>query len=111
MKLTVTYDDFSKLDIRVGTVVSAEIPEWSGKLLQFQVDFGSEIGIKTIFSGVKKWYQPGDFVTKQFLFIVNLQEKKMGDSASQGMMLMAIKDDKPILVQPMEAVANGTAID
>ena len=122
---TVTYDQFSALDIRVGTVVSAEIPEWSNKLLQFTVDFGP-LGTKTIFSGVKKYYQPEDFIGKQFCFLYNLEPKKMGESFSEGMMMMvdpsheeevvgeeAAKPDeanKPVLLPLPSPVPNGSKV-
>lgn len=105
-----TYDDFAKLDIRAGTIVSASAPDWSKKLLRFEVDFGNDLGRRVIFSGIKEWYQPEFFVGKQFIFIVNLAPKKMGDEYSQGMMLMADAEEKPT-VQPLSVpVADGTVI-
>ncbi|MFZ5376534.1 MAG: methionine--tRNA ligase [Patescibacteria group bacterium] len=98
MKPTIIYSDFEKLDLRVGMIIEANVPEWSEKLLEFKVDFGEEIGMKTIFSGVKAWYQPEDFLGKKFIFVVNLAERKMGPSVSQGMMLMADQEDKPVPV-------------
>jgi methionyl-tRNA synthetase len=88
MKPLITFDQFLALDLRVGTIRSASLPDWSSKLLQFEVDFGPAIGMRTIFSGVRKWYQPEDFIGKQFGFLLNLPPKKMGNSESQGMMLM-----------------------
>lgn len=89
MTATITYDDFAKLDLRVGKVVAATIPAWSKKLIELTVEFGPELGQKTIFSGVQAWYQPADFIDKHFPFIINLAERKMGEGVSQGMMLMA----------------------
>ncbi len=115
IKTTIVYDDFLKLDIRVGTIVEAIAPEWSEKLLQFTVDFGS-LGKRTIFSGIKKWYSPEDFIGKQFCFIVNLEPKKMGKAVSEGMMLMADtkeNDDgtgKPTIIPLTTQVENGTII-
>ncbi|HSW90109.1 MAG TPA: methionine--tRNA ligase [Patescibacteria group bacterium] len=109
MKPSISYPDFEKLDIRVGTIVEATAPEWSLKLLRFVVDFGPEIGTKTIFSGIKKWYAPQDFVGKQFPFLINLEPKKMGEEESQGMMLMADGEEKPILFE-VGHVQNGTMV-
>lgn len=89
MKPTIEYADFDKLDLRVGKVIAATTPEWSHKLLQFTVDFGPELGEKTILSGVAKWYQPEYFVGNYYCFVVNLAERKMGEGVSQGMMIMA----------------------
>lgn len=114
-KTPISYADFEKLDIRVGTILEASAPDWSNKLLRFVVDFGSEIGKRIIFSGIKKWYQPEEFIGKQFQFLVNLVPKKMGEDESQGMMLMADAKDtddsgKPILISLQNSVENGTVI-
>jgi methionyl-tRNA synthetase len=115
-KQDISYSDFDKLDIRVGTIEQAEAPEWSKKLLKFTVNFG-DVGMRTIFSGIKKWYNPEDFISKQFCFLVNLQPKKMGKDESQGMMLMADTFDgnednseKPTLLPLTIKVPNGTVV-
>lgn len=95
MKPTIQYPDFEKLDLRVGKVIAAVAPEWSEKLLEFRVDFGSEIGEKTILSAIKAWYSPEEFIGNNYVFIVNLAQRKMGESVSQGMMIMADPADKP----------------
>jgi len=109
MKPSIQYSDFEKLDIRVGTVIEASFPEWSKKLFKFTVDFGEEIGMRTIFSGVKTWYIPEDFQGKQFSFLINLEPKKMGEEESQGMMLMA-DGEKPIPLVLAEVADNGTIV-
>ncbi len=109
MKPAINYADFDKLDIRVGTIMEASVPEWSKKLLKFVVDFGEEIGQRVIFSGVKEWYTPSDFEGKQFFFLVNLEPKKMGAEESQGMMMMA-DDETPILIPLSTTVKNGTVV-
>jgi methionyl-tRNA synthetase len=114
-KPAITYDDFVKLDIRVGTVVEVTVPDWSRKLLRFVVDFGPAIGKRVIFSGIQKWYSPEDFMGKQFQFLVNLVPKKMGEEESQGMMLMADAKDadgaeKPAPISLQISVENGTVI-
>lgn len=109
MKPSIQYPDFEKLDIRTGTIVDASEPEWSHKLLRFEVDFGEEIGKRIIFSGIKKWYTPEDFIGKQFVFLVNLEPKKMGDEESQGMMLMA-DGEAPVPLVLQTAVPNGEVV-
>lgn len=110
MKNSITYPDFEKLDIRVGTVVSATLPDWSRKLIEMTVDFGEDLGLRTIFSGIRQWYQPEDVLEKQFAFLVNLEPKKMGESESQGMMLMADASEQPVLTPIVTSVPNGTII-
>lgn len=97
MKPTIVYPDFDKLDLRVGLVVAASAPEWSEKLLELEVDFGPEIGTKTILSGIRAWYQPTEVIGNKYAFVVNLAERKMGESVSQGMMIMADSDERPFL--------------
>ncbi len=109
MKPTIEYGDFDKLELRIGQVVAAIAPEWSRKLLQFTVDFGIEIGERTILSGVRQWYAPEDFLQKKFLFVVNLAERKMGEGVSQGMMMMA-DGEKPIILPVDQNIPNGTII-
>jgi methionyl-tRNA synthetase len=89
MKPTIQFADFEKIEFRIGQVIEASAPEWSNKLLDFKVDFGPEIGTKTILSGVRQWYSAEDFLNKKYPFIVNLAERKMGEGVSQGMMFMA----------------------
>jgi methionyl-tRNA synthetase len=109
MKPTINYDDFEKLDLRVGKVISAVAPEWSEKLIESKVDFGAEIGEKTILSGIKNYYSPEDLIGKSFIFVVNLAERKMGESVSQGMMLMA-DGDQPVLIEVSSNVTLGSIV-
>jgi len=110
MKPSITYEDFDKLDLRIGRIIEAEAPEWSQKLLKFTVDFGAEIGQKTILSGIKTWYRPEDFVGKAFVFVVNLAERKMGESVSQGMMIMADGEAQPLPFALPEPSVPGTVV-
>ena len=104
------------MDIRIGTIVKAEVPEWSHWVIKLNVDFGEEIGERTIFAGIMKFYKPEDLEGKQFPFIVNIEPKKIGPEGdySDGMILAAVeKDDEetpPVLLQPIKKVANGTKI-
>jgi len=110
IKEIIEYSDFDKVDIRVGKVIASSSPDWSTKLLEFTVDFGSEIGEKTIFSGIKKWYSPDDFVGNYYLFVVNLAERKMGEGISQGMMLMSDEVEKPIPFPITKQVEAGSIV-
>lgn len=92
---TISIEDFQKLDIRIGTVKKAEVPEWSHWVIKLTVDFGEEIGKKICFSGIMKFFKPKDLEGKQFPFIVNLEPKKIGPEKelSEVMMIMATPDD------------------
>ncbi len=112
----ITYDDFQKLDIRMGTVTSAEVPEWSHWVMKLTVDFGPEIEERTIFAGIMKFFKPEELVGKQFPFVVNMEPKKIGSEGdfSEGMMLMATpgedKDITPVLFELPKKVPNGTKV-
>ena len=113
---SISFKDFQKQDIRIGTVIKAEVPGWSHWVMKLTVDFGKEIGQKTIFAGIMKFFKTQDLEGRQFAFIVNLEPKKIGPEGdkSEGMMLMAVeKDDEetpPVLLCPKEKVSNGTKI-
>lgn len=82
----ISIDDFAKIEIRVGLVKEAINKEGSEKLIRLTVDFGTETRI--IFTGVRTYgYVPEDFLNKKFLFLTNLEYKKMMDEESQGMIL------------------------
>lgn len=121
----ISFNDFKKLDIRVGTVVEAEVPKWSHWVVKLTVELGKEIGERTIFAGVLGFYEPKDLKGKQFPFIVNLEPKKIGPKGdySEGMLLAAVMllekpvkvmdsetDEKPVLLELSEKVPNGTKI-
>lgn len=108
-KEIISYSDFDKLDIRVGRVVEAKAPDWSEKLLEFVVDFGQEIGRRTIFAGIKKDYNPDFFKDRMYIFVVNLAEKKLGQGVSQGMMLM-VDDSKPYPIEIIDPVKEGSQV-
>lgn len=110
MKPTIDYNDFEKLDIRVGRVLSATAPDWSNKLLRMEVDLGEEIGTRVLFSGIRKWYSPDEVIGKNMQFVVNMQPKKMGDEESQGMLIMVDTEEKPILVFLPEGLTPGSVV-
>ena len=63
---TITFEDFEKVDIRMGTVVAADVPEWSHWVMRITADLGEELGVKKCFSGIMKFFKPEDLVNKQF---------------------------------------------
>lgn len=113
---TVSFSDFQKLDIRVGTVVEAVVPEWSHWVMKLTVDFGDPPaggGRKTVFAGIMKFYKPEQLVKKQFPFVINLEPKKMGPMGdfSEGMMIMSVvNDETPVLFKLWKKVPDGTIV-
>lgn len=109
LKPEIVIDDFSKLDIRIGTVVAAERMPKSDKLLKLTVNSG--LDKRTILSGIARHYTPEELVGKQVTFIANLAPRKMMGMESQGMILMAEdKDGKLRLVRPVDEVAPGSRV-
>ena len=109
VKSTITFDDYSKIEIRVGEIVEAVVPEGSNKLIMFRVDFGSEIGQKTIFSGIKEWYSPEELVGIKTIWVVNLAPKKTPFGESEGMLFACDdKEGRPYIVRVGEEVGVGS---
>lgn len=109
IKETISYDDFAKLDIRVGKIIQvAEVPK-SDKLMKLIVDFGDHQ--RSILAGIKQEREnPKEIEGKQALFVVNLPERKMAGELSQGMLFDIGYEDKitPCLAMPESAVPNGS---
>lgn len=109
-KPTVSFDDFGKVDIRVGTVLEcAKVPK-ADKLLQFLIDDGAEK--RTIVSGIAKYYtEPEKLVGKQVCFIANFAPRKLKGIESQGMILSAEdRDGRLVLITPSDLVAAGCSV-
>lgn len=106
LKASIQYDDFAKLDIRVGTILEAEKVAKSDKLLKFLIDDGIEK--RTILSGIAKYFTPEEMIGKQVTFLANLAPRKMMGVESNGMILMAEdRDGSLALLQPHKEVWNG----
>jgi len=107
--MEVSFEDFKKLDIRVGKIIKVEEPEGSKNMLKLTVDFGNEK--KTAVAGLKNHYKPEDFIDKNFVFIVNLERKKFLGIESECMILAA--DDgngNVVLLQPEKDISIGSKI-
>ena len=90
-KPEITFDDFAKIELRVGEVVACEVVKESKKLLKETISFGSET--RTILSGIRKWYKPEDMVGKKVVVVMNLAPKKIAGYESQGMIVAAESPD------------------
>lgn len=109
MTETIQYDDFAKLDIRVGTVRAAEIVPETDKLIKCTVDFG-ELGERTIVSGIAEWKRPEDLVGLQLPYIVNLAPRVLRGVESQGMLLAASDESGLVLLRPERSTVSGTRL-
>lgn len=105
----ISYEDFAKLDIRIGTVVAAEMVPEANKLIKCSVNFG-ELGERTIVSGIAQWKNPEELVGKQFPYIVNLAPRVLRGVESQGMLLAASDDTGVALIVPERTVPSGTKL-
>jgi methionyl-tRNA synthetase len=110
VKPNITFDDFTKNDIRTGTVLDCKKVPKSDKLLQFRINDG--IGERTILSGIAQSYpEPEKLIGTQVCFIANFEPRKILGIMSEGMILSAEDaDGKLILIRPIREVKNGTSI-
>ena len=108
-KDNIVFDDFSKLDIRTGTILEAEKVPKTKKLIKLLIDTG--IDKRTVVSGIAEYFKPEEIMGKQVSILVNLEPRKLKGIESQGMILMAEDaDGKLVFVAPDEPVQNGSEI-
>jgi methionyl-tRNA synthetase len=108
-KEEIEFDDFMKMDLRVGTILEAEKVPKTKKLLKLKIDTG--IDVRTVVSGIAEHYSPDQIVGKQVSVLVNLKPRKLRGIESQGMILMAEdKEGKLVFVVPEKKVDNGSEI-
>ncbi|WP_407264814.1 methionine--tRNA ligase [Tenacibaculum maritimum] len=108
-KETIDFEDFTKLDMRVGTILEATKVPKTKKLLQLKVDIG--IDVRTIVSGIAETFKPEDIIGQQVTVLCNLAPRKLRGIESQGMILMTdTPDGKLAFVEPAQPVKNGEAI-
>ena len=105
----VSFEEFKKLDLRIGTIVKAEEIEGADKLWKLTIDLGSEE--RTICAGVKEHYKPEELEGKEVPVVANLAPRMLKGVPSQGMVLMAAPEGgAPILLTPEKDVPRGTII-
>lgn len=108
-KENISFEDFQKIDLRVGTVLECQKVPKADKLLQFRIDDGLEN--RTIVSGIAAWYKPEDLVGKQVCFIANLASRKLKGVESQGMILSVENADGSLsLIKPSQDTEPGNQI-
>ena len=108
--MNISFSDFQKLDMRVGTIVDIAIPEGSQKLYRLVVDLGEEIGRRTIFAGLKPTHDIDALAGRQVVILVNLEPREFFGEKGEGMLLAADEDGKPILLQPEKKVTEGSMV-
>ena len=103
-----TFDDFMKLDIRVGTILSAKNFEKARKpAYQLELDFGEEIGVKRSSAQITQHYTPEELVGKQVLAVVNFPPRQIANFFSEVLVLGTYSEDGVVLIRPDKSVANG----
>ncbi|MDN3606192.1 methionine--tRNA ligase [Kaistella yonginensis] len=109
MKEEIQFDDFTKIDLRTATILTAEKVEKADKLLKFSVDTG--VDVRTVVSGVAESFTPEECVGKQVMILLNLAPRKIRGIESQGMLLLTNNaDGKLVFVTPEKQVENGVEI-
>ena len=108
-KKVIEFDDFSKVDIRVGTVIEAENIPKSNKLLKLKINTG--IDERTILSGIAKFYSTEEILNKKVMVLINLKPRKMMGFESEGMLLLAEDSDGNLsLMQPDSEIGDGSFV-
>tara|TARA_A100001015_G_C14901327_1_gene676516 strand:+ start:353 stop:694 length:342 start_codon:yes stop_codon:yes gene_type:complete len=112
MKEEITYDDFDRIDIRIGTILSINKNEKARKpSLVLEVDFGEGIGVKKSSAQITHYYNEENLIGKQVVGVCNFPEKNIAEVKSQVLILGAIEEDgKVVLLNPTQKTKNGLKI-
>ena len=110
--MEITYEDFRKVDIRVGTVLSVKNNEKAHQpALVLEVDFGGNFGVKTSSAKITHYYNPENLVGRQVIAVCNFPTKNIAGIVSEVLILGAIEiDGKVVLLHPSQKVENGTEV-
>ncbi|MDO6813315.1 tRNA-binding protein [Tenacibaculum soleae] len=108
---TLTWDDFTKVEMRVGTILTAEIfKEVKNPAYKMQIDFG-EFGIKKTSAQITKLYTPDELIGNQIIAVINFPKKQIANIMSECLVLGAVGDNKEVtLISPERNIKNGTRI-
>jgi len=104
----ITFDDFKKLDIRIGKILAAEKVEGTNKLLKLEIDFGIEK--RELVAGIAEIYEPEQVIGKEIPVLMNLEPRTIRGIVSQGMILAADVEGKPVLMHPDNDIPPGSII-
>ncbi|MBW2966092.1 methionine--tRNA ligase subunit beta [Candidatus Woesearchaeota archaeon] len=106
---TISYEDFAKLDIRIGTIKQALPHPNADKLIILKIDEGKD-ELRQLVAGIKESYKPEEIIGKQIVFLANLEPKELRGEISNGMILAADDNNKPVLLIPEKEVPNGSIV-
>jgi methionine--tRNA ligase beta chain len=106
--MIINFEDFQKIDLRIGKILKAERIEGSEKLLKLIVDLGNEK--RQLVAGIAKYYKLEDLIGKEIVVVANLESKKIRGIESQGMLLAADVNGEPVILVPEKEVPSGTKI-
>lgn len=104
----ISYEDFSKIELKIGRIEAAERIEGSDKLLKLQVDLGDST--RQIVAGIGRFHDPGDIIGHEIVVLANLEHRTLLGVESQGMLLAADTEEGPVLLRPDREVPPGTGI-
>ena len=120
--MTISFDDFKNIELRVAKVISAERVAGSEKLLKLQVDIGDkdaadlpalptgQAGGRQVIAGIGTHYEPDQLIGREIIIVANLEPRTLMGLESQGMLLAANSEDGPVLLMPEKEVSPGTGI-
>lgn len=104
----ISYEEFKKLEIKIGKIEAAERIEGSDKLLKLQVDLGD--GMRQVVAGIGRFHAPEDIIGHEIVMLANLEHRTLMGIESQGMLLAADTDEGPVLLRPDKEVPPGTPV-
>ena len=111
MSDTISWPDFAKADMRVGTIVSVEdFPEAHNSAYQIQIDFGDEIGTRKTSAQITGRYNKEELLGRQVVAVVNFPKKQIANFMSECLILGAVDGKDVVLLQPETSVVNGLKI-
>ncbi len=104
----ISFDEFSKIELRIATILSVDDIPRKDKLYCLTISLGEEQ--RTLVAGIKQFYSKEELVGKQIVIVANLEPRTLGGVESQGMLLAADVERKPILIQPDQEVPSGARV-
>ena len=111
MEKEITWQDFAKIDMRVGTIIEVnDFPEARKPAYQLRIDFGEEIGIRKTSAQITKRYTKEDLLGKQTIAIVNFPKKQIANFMSECLLMGAVDGDEVTIIQPEAMIKNGLKV-
>jgi export-related chaperone CsaA len=107
----ITFDDFQKVDIRIGEIIEIEDADTRKPMFRIKIDFG-ELGVKQTVAGIKPFYDKEELLNKKVAAVVNMEPKKMGAAMSECMVLAAVVGDneKVVVLEPEKDIETGAKV-